>query len=148
MAEKPKPDLERDGLAAKRAARPSADPHPEDARPPAEASPESATPDAGGAQSPEELATRAAEEHVTRQRLPSVSSKRPDAIVLTGFLGVSGRAGYRRLYLDVTLKDYVEIPNDDVRHLEWVGAEQSVFGRKATLWVRRGATLKYTTGRP
>ena len=148
MAEKPKPDLERDDLAAKRAARSSGDARPEDAPAPAEPAPDSASSEAGQAQSPEELATRAAEELVTPQGLPSESSKPPDAIVLTGFLGASGRAGYRRLYLDVTLKDYVQIPNDDVRHLEWVGAEQSVFGRKATLWIRRGAALEYITRGP
>lgn len=148
MAEKPKPDLERDDVGAKPASRPSGPPRPESSAAPAERSPDAATSEELGAQTPEELATRAAEDLVTPQGLPSESSEPPDAIVLTGFLGASGRAGYRRLYLDATLKDYVEIPNDDVRHLEWIGAEQSVFGRKATLWIRRGAALEYTAGEP
>ena len=148
MAEKPKPDFEREYLAAKPASRPPGQPDREGERAPAEPSPGSASSEAGRERSPEELATRAAEELVTPQRLPSESSKPPDAVVLTGFLGGSGRAGYRRLYLDVTLKDYVEIPDDEVRHLEWVGAEQSVFGRKASLWIRRSAALEYTTRGP
>ena len=141
MAEKPKPDLEREDAGAKPASRPPGQARPE--RPPA---PPERSPEELETETPEDLATRAAEELVTPPGLPSESSQPPDAIVLTGFLGTSGRGGYRRLYLDVTLKDYVEIPNDDVRHVEWVGAEQSVFGRKATLWVRRGAALEYTTG--
>lgn len=148
MAEKPKPDLEREDAAAKPPSRPSAHPGPHSSPAPPERSPDAATSEEIEAQSPEELATRAAEDLVTPQGLPSESSEPPDAIVLTGFLGASGRTGYRRLYLDVTLKDYVEIPSDDVRHLEWVGAERSVFGRKATLWIRRGAALEYTTGEP
>ncbi len=146
MAEKPKPDLEREDAGAKPASRPSPPPGRHSSPAPPERSSDAASPGELSGQSPEELATRAAEDLVTPEGLPSESSEPPDAIVLTGFLGASGRTGYRRLYLDATLKDYVEIPSEDVRHLEWVGAERSIFGRKATLWIRRGAALEYTTG--
>ena len=146
MPEKPRPDLGREDFDGEPAQRPLGQSRPESSPAPPDPSPDAATSEELEAQTPEELATRAAEELVTPHGLPAASSEPPDAIVLTGFLGASGRAGYRRLYLDVTLKEYVEIPDDDVRHLEWVDAEQSVFGRKATLWIRRGAALDYTTG--
>ena len=144
MAEKPKPDLEREDVGRRPVSRQPGQSPPESAAP-RERSPDAGTSEELEAQTPDELANRAAEELVTPHGLPSESCEPPDAIVLTGFLGASGRTGYRRLYLDATLKDYVEIPNGDVRHLEWVGAERSVFGRKATLWIRRGAALEYTT---
>ena len=148
MPEEPKPGLERQDAGGKSASRPPGQSRPETAAAPPERCGDAARPEELGAQTPEELAAQAAEELMTPQGLPTESSEPPDAIVLTGFLGASGRSGYRRLYLDVTLKDYVEITNDDVRHLEWVGAEPSVFGRKATLWIRRGAALEYTTEEP
>ena len=137
MAEKPKPDLDREGTAEPRASEPRED---------REAASAPDAPDLAS-ETPEELANRASEDLVTPRGLSAETAKPPDAIELTGFLGASGRTGYRRLYLDVTLKDYVDIVNEDVRHLEWAGTEQSVFGRKATLWIRRGAALEYTTTR-
>ena len=137
MAEKPKPDLDHNGTA---------EPGASDAREAREPSSLADAPELAF-ETPEALAARASEDLLAPQGLPSETSKPPDAILLTGFLGASGRTGYRRLYLDVTLKDYVDILNEDVRHLEWAGTEQSVFGRKATLWIRRGAALEYTTTR-
>jgi len=84
---------------------------------------------------------------LTPRALVARADDPPEAIALTGILTNGARSGYHRLYLDVTLKDYVEISDEDVRHLEWVGSEQSIFGRKATLWIRRGAALDYTTTR-
>ena len=79
-----------------------------------------------------------------RARLGSDPSQPPDAIVLTGFVGASGRPGYQRLYLDATLRTYIEVPEHDVRHREHVGSEDSPVGQKTTLWIRRGAPLDYT----
>lgn len=96
---------------------------------------------------PDQLASRAADELQTPRGLPEGTMRPSDAIVLTGILGSSSRAGHRRLYLDEELKEHVEIPDGDLRHLEWVEGDRSVFGRRATLWIRRDATLDYTTGR-
>ena len=79
--------------------------------------------------------------------LPHGTMRPADAIVLTGFLASSSRAGHRRLYLDEELKEHVEIPDGDLRHLEWVEGARSLFGRRATLWIRQGATLDYTIAR-
>ena len=155
MAEKRKHDLEREAEAEEPASRPLEDLRPEtSAEPRRGTSQEPAAPPSRRAsheglesQTPEQLAAQAAEELLTPRGLPSATRQPADAIVLTGFLSASGRAGYRRLYLDGALKEYVDVPDDDVRHLEWVGTEQSVFGRKATLWIRREALLEYTTGR-
>lgn len=148
MAEERKPDLEREDGAEEPASRPSHDPRPESSPQVSEPRSDPAPPDELGTETLEQLAAKAAEALITPRGLPSETHEPPDAVVLSGFLGASGRAGYRRLYLEATLKDYVEIPDGDVRHFEWVGGEQSIFGRKATLWIRRGAQLEYTTGRP
>ncbi len=155
MAEKRKHDLEREAQAGEPASRPledlrpetSADPRRGTSQEPAATPSRPASHEGLESQTPEELAAQASEELLTPRGLPSATTPPADAIVLTGFLGASGRAGYRRLYLDGTLKEYVDVPDDDVRHLEWVGTEQSVFGRKATLWISREALLEYTTNR-
>jgi hypothetical protein len=78
------------------------------------------------------------------ERLVSDPSQPPDSTVLTGFLGESSLDGHRRLYLDATLKSYVDIPEEDIVHRTQTGAEESPLGPSSTLWVRRGAQLQQT----
>ena len=53
-------------------------------------------------------------------------TKLPDLVVLRGFLGNSTRAGYSRLYVDVTFSAFVEVADEDVlarrslEELSWV----------------------------
>lgn len=71
----------------------------------------------------------------------------PDAIVLTGYAEPGSRSGYLRLYLDTTLRSYIEVLESDVRHREHAAGEESSVGPRTTLWIRRGALLEYTTGK-
>ena len=64
----------------------------------------------------------------------------PNTLLLTGFLGASSEEGYRRLYFDPQLADYVEIPNDAILHEQDVPREQSPLG-SSYVWVKRDAEL-------
>ena len=128
---------------------PQAPGEPAEARPPTTSGgpPAAGVPDELESEPPDQLAARAADELLTPRALPEGTMRPADAIVLTGFLASSSRAGHRRLYLDEELKEHVEIPDGDLRHLEWVEGARSLFGRRATLWIRQDATLDYTTAR-
>lgn len=76
---------------------------------------------------------------------PSDPAQPPEAIVLTGYVEPRGRAGYVRLYLDTSLRSYIDVPEPDIRHRERVAGEESSVGPRTTLWIRRGALLEYTT---
>ena len=71
----------------------------------------------------------------------------PNAIVLTGYVEPGSRAGYVRLYLDTTMRSYIDVPESEIRHREDGGGEESSVGPKTTLWIRRGALLDYTTAK-
>jgi hypothetical protein len=68
----------------------------------------------------------------------------PPTVVLTGFLGESPDAGTRRLYLDASLRHYVDIPAEAILRSERSEAEGSPFGSTTTLWVRAGTPLHKT----
>ena len=63
-----------------------------------------------------------------------------EARLLNGWFGDSGEEGYRRLYSDAELSNYVDIPTDAILHTEairYVQPSGAVF-----VWVRRDAELK------
>ena len=63
-----------------------------------------------------------------------------EARLLSGWFGDSGEEGYRRLYTDAELSNYVDIPTDAILHTEPIRDVQpagAVF-----VWVRRDAELK------
>lgn len=64
-----------------------------------------------------------------------------DAMALTGYLGASARDDHHRLYLDVGLSSYVDIPSADVLHGQRM-QEDSALG-EVIVWVRRDARLSY-----
>ena len=68
-------------------------------------------------------------------------TKLPDLVVLRGFLGNSTRAGYSRLYVDVTFSAFVEVADEDV--LARRSLEDSLGG--TVLWVKRDAAVLRAT---
>ena len=92
-----------------------------------------------------------------RPQDPWVSKLRPDpgqpaerTLTLTGLLGDSDRAGYRRLYFTRALDQYAELRADDVLSIEDVPADTPPFvGLDATrVTVRRDAVIDYTRSVP
>jgi len=71
------------------------------------------------------------------------ASQVPDVQVLAGFLGKSTREGYWRLYLTITLNEYVEFAEEDVVHSHAFESDESLLGGTA-VWIRRGANLQHT----
>jgi hypothetical protein len=86
-------------------------------------------------------------DHIT-ERLVSDPSQPADATVLSGFLGRSSREGHERLYLDLELRSYVEVPRDAILHRERVGSEDSPMGQGTRLWVRSGTRLTHQVAQP
>jgi hypothetical protein len=64
-----------------------------------------------------------------------------DALALTGYLGPSAKDDHHRLYLDLGLSSYVDIPSPDVLHGQRI-QEDSALG-EVVVWVRRDARLSY-----
>ena len=64
----------------------------------------------------------------------------PDVRVLKGWLGASGEEGFVRLYLDLELSTYVDIPSDAVLYSE--GVPDSHPAGERHVWVPRNAELK------
>jgi hypothetical protein len=64
-----------------------------------------------------------------------------EAMALTGFLAASPRDDHHRLYLDLNLSSYVDIPAADVLHGQRM-QEDSALG-EVIVWVRRDARLGY-----
>ncbi len=77
------------------------------------------------------------------ERLIPEASQIPDVKVLVGFLGKSIREGYWRLYLTITLDEYVEFAEVDVVHSHAFESDESRLGG-TMVWVQRGANLQYT----
>jgi hypothetical protein len=55
-------------------------------------------------------------------------------IFLTGFLGASSKKNHVRLYTDLSLRDYFEIPEDGILHMTKVSARESTLGG-TYIWV-------------
>jgi hypothetical protein len=69
----------------------------------------------------------------------------PDAIVLSGYLGSSSEPGHTRVYFDLQLSSFVEIPDDAILHVEETATGDSPLG-VSYVWIKRDATLVH--GRP
>jgi len=95
-------------------------------------------------------------EGADRPQDPIVGRLRPDpaqpperTLTLTGFLGDSDRAGFRRLYFTRDLDYYAEFRAEDVVHVAPIPADEQPFrGEDATVVsLRRDATIEYTRTR-
>ena len=62
--------------------------------------------------------------------------------VISGFVGNSPRAGHLRLYLDLELKSYIEIEEQEIVHHERLSRERSPLGG-TMLWVREEARVEH-----
>lgn len=91
-----------------------------------------------------------------RPQDPIVDRVRPDptdrpvaSLRMTGFLGDSDRAGFRRLYFTRNLDYYAEFRTEDVIHIVSIPSDQEPFrGEEATrVSLRRGAVVEYTRTR-
>jgi hypothetical protein len=104
--------------------------------------------------------SRGSGEGADRPQDPIVERGRPDpaqpperTLTLTGFLGDSDRAGFRRLYFTRDLDYYAEFRAEDVVHVAPIPADEQPFGGEDATRVslRRDATVDYTrtrTARP
>lgn len=70
-------------------------------------------------------------------------AKLPDLVVLKGHLGKSARAGFSRLYADLSFNEFVELADDDVLARRSVSKQDPLGG--SLLWVKRDATLLRST---
>lgn len=77
------------------------------------------------------------------KRLMPDASQVPDVRLLVGFLGKSTREGYWRLYLTLTLNEYVEFDEDDVVFSHPLEDDENRLGG-TLVWVRRDANLQHT----
>jgi hypothetical protein len=81
-----------------------------------------------------------------RQLVPD-PKRPPKTLLLAGFLGESSEEGHTRLYFDLELTSYVEIPDDAILLKRPMPAGQSPIDG-AFVWVRRDADLlRGATGR-
>ena len=79
-------------------------------------------------------------QHDLVEKLVSDPSQPAEVTVLVGFLGKSAQAGTWRLYLTPDLSEYLEFPEESVRHSEEVKIVQSALPRTA-VWVDRDADI-------
>lgn len=64
----------------------------------------------------------------------------PETRMLTGWFGDSGEEGYRRLYTDAELNNYVDIPDDAILYSEPLRDSQP--SGCVLVWIKRDAVLK------
>ncbi len=64
----------------------------------------------------------------------------PETRMLTGWFGEAGEEGYRRLYTDAELSNYVDIPDDAILYSEPLKDVQPLGG--VLVWIKRDAALK------
>jgi hypothetical protein len=83
---------------------------------------------------------RTPKQHDLVERLVPDPSQPADVTVLVGFLGKSAQAGTWRLYIAPDLSEYLEFPEESVRHTEDVKIAQSALPRTA-VWVDRNANI-------
>lgn len=72
---------------------------------------------------------------------PPPGTQAPNTIVLTGFVGACSRPAYTRLYLESSLRNFIEMPDADICHREQTTGKDPSAGLRTTLWIRRGALL-------
>jgi hypothetical protein len=80
-------------------------------------------------------------EHRLTETLVPNAGEPPDVRVLVGSLGRSDRDGYWRLYLNPELTTYVEVAEDDVRHVDEIRDPQTGISADA-IWVDRAASTR------
>lgn len=68
-------------------------------------------------------------------------SNPPKTVLLNGYAGASSLEGYTRLYLDLELNSYVEIPNGDILHMEPRALYEHGHVVIFMVWINRGAVL-------
>lgn len=73
-------------------------------------------------------------------RVVSDAKNPPETRMLTGWFGDSGEEGYRRLYTDPELNNYVDIPDDAILYSEPLRDSQPA--GCVMVWVKRDAALK------
>jgi len=73
-------------------------------------------------------------------RVVSDAKNPPETRMLTGWFGDSGEEGYRRLYTDPELNNYVDIPDDAILYSEPLRDSQPA--GCVMVWVKRDAVLK------
>ncbi|MET8543071.1 hypothetical protein ABZW03_20820 [Kitasatospora sp. NPDC004799] len=98
-----------------------------------------------GAGGPSGIGDRPQDDFVARN-LGGPSERPARTLTLSGLLGDSDRAGYRRLYFNKQLDYYAEFASEDVLSVEDVGSDQPPFvGLDATeVTLRRDATVHFT----
>jgi hypothetical protein len=64
----------------------------------------------------------------------------PAMVVLSGFLGKSSLEGYQRLYLNIALSEYYEIPSSSILHSMKHPLTSSPLG-ETTLWAKQDVEL-------
>jgi hypothetical protein len=64
----------------------------------------------------------------------------PNALLLSGFVGKAAEDGHTRLYLDPELREYVDIPNDDLLYSKAIPEDASPLGG-SFVWINRDAEL-------
>lgn len=65
----------------------------------------------------------------------------PDTLMLQGYLGASSEEGHTRIYFDVHLASYAEIPNDAILHT--LDAPEADSLAATSVWIKREAVLIY-----
>src|SRR5438046_1109699 len=73
-------------------------------------------------------------------RVVSDAKNPPETRMLTGWLGDAGEEGYKRLYTDAELSNYVDIPADAILYTEPIRDVQPSGG--VFVWVKRDAALQ------
>lgn len=66
----------------------------------------------------------------------------PDTLLLSGFLGTSSEENHTRLYFDMELANYIEIPDDAILHSEPLPTGHGGLGG-SYVWIRRDAEVIY-----
>jgi hypothetical protein len=64
----------------------------------------------------------------------------PDTLLLCGYLGASSEDNHTRLYFDMELASYVEIPNEAILHTTPMPADQGGLGG-SYVWIKRDAEV-------
>ncbi len=73
-------------------------------------------------------------------RVVSDPKNPPETRMLTGWFGESGEEGYRRLYTDAELTNYIDIPDDAILYTEPLRDVQPA--GCVLVWIKRDAALK------
>jgi hypothetical protein len=72
-------------------------------------------------------------------RLVSDPANPPQTTLLTGYPGASDEENHTRIYFDPELRDYVDVPDDDVLHTQPGGGEGPV--EPTLIWIRQDSQV-------